>query len=37
MQSIAKAVLIVCATYLAVHYQDMRFLYLYILVLLNWD
>lgn len=37
MKGIAKTALIICATYLAVHYQDMRFLYLYIPVLFSWD
>ena len=37
MQGIAKAALIICATYLAVHYQDMRCMYLIILVVFDWE
>lgn len=37
MQNIAKAALIICATYMAVHYTEMRFLWLYALVLFDWE
>ena len=37
MQNIAKAVLIICATFLAYHTQEYRFLYLCILVLFDWE
>ena len=37
MTGIAKAALVICATYLAIRTQNMNFLWLYALVLLNWE
>ena len=37
MQGIAKAALIICATFMAYHTQEYRFLYLWFLVLFDWD
>lgn len=35
--SLPKTALIICATILAIHTQDMRFAILYLLAVFNWE